>query len=69
MEADEEQESEHKGETEQNFSLFNATYKKTLAMVVCDVQKMECMIHRCHKCPTYTAQREYVELKFQEYDI
>ena len=55
MEADEEQESEHKGETEQNFSLFNATYKKTLAMVVCDVQKMECMIHRCHKYPTYTA--------------
>ena len=22
-----------------------------------------------HKCPTYTALREYVELKFQEYDI
>ena len=40
-----------------------------LAMVVCDVQKMECMDHRCHKCPTYTALREYVELKFQEYDI
>ena len=40
-----------------------------LAMVVCDVQKMECMVHRCHKCPTYTALREYVELKFQGYDI
>ena len=69
MEADEEQEYEHKGETEQNFSLFNATYKNMLAMVVCNVQKMECMVHRCHKCPTYTALREYVELKFQEYDI
>ena len=30
---------------------------------------MECMVHRRHKCPTYTALREYVELKFQEYDI
>ena len=28
MESDEEQEYEHKGETEQNFSFFNATYKK-----------------------------------------
>ena len=52
MEADEEQEYEQKGETEQNFSLFNATYKNMLAMVVCNVQKMECMVHRCHKCPT-----------------
>ena len=69
MEADEEQEYEQKSETEQNFSLFNATYKNMLAMVVCNVQKMECMVNRCHKCPTYTALREYVELKFQEYDI
>ena len=69
IEADKEQEYEHKGGTEQNFSLFNATYKNMLAMAVCDVQKMECMVHRCHKCPTYTALREYVELKFQEYDI
>ena len=69
MEADKEKEYEHKGETEQNFSLFNATYKNMLAMVVCNVQKMECMVHWCHKCPTYTALREYVELKFQEYDI
>ena len=69
MEADEEQECEHKDETEQNFSLFNAAYKNMIAMVVCDVQKMECMVHRCHKCPTYTALREYVELKFQEYNI
>ena len=40
-----------------------------LAMAVCDVQKMECMVHRCHKCPICTTSREYVELKFQEYDI
>ena len=63
MEADKEQEYEHKDETEQNFS-FNVTYKNMLAMVVCDVQKMECMVHRCHKCPTDTVLREYVELKF-----
>ena len=69
MEADKEQEYEHKDETEQNFPLFNVTYKNMLAMVVYNVQKMECMVHRCHKCPTYTVLREYVELKFQEYDI
>ena len=40
-----------------------------LAMVVCDVQKMDCMVHRCQKCPTYTASTEYDELKFQEYYI
>ena len=60
------QEYEYKDETEENFSLFNVAYKNMLAMVVCDVQKMECMIHQCHKCPTYTALREYVESKFQE---
>ena len=38
-------------------------------MVMCNVQKMECMVHQCQKCPTYTALTEYVELKFQEYDI
>ena len=38
-------------------------------MVVCDVHKMECMVHRCNKFSAYTALREYVELKFQEYDI
>ena len=68
MEADKEQDYECRDEIEQNFSLFNITYKNMLAMVVCDVQKMECMVHRCHKCPTYTALREYAELKFQEYD-
>ena len=50
MEADEEQQYEHKEETDENFSLFNVTYKNMLAMVVCDVQKIECMVH---KCPTY----------------
>ena len=69
LKPDEEEDCEHKNETEQNFSLFNVTYKNILAMVVCDVQKMDCMVHRCHKCPTYTALREYDELKFQEYDI
>ena len=69
MEADKEQEYEHKDETEQNFSLFNATYKNMLTIVVCDVQKMEFMGQRCHKKPknpTYTVLQEYVELKFQE---
>ena len=40
-----------------------------LAMVKCNVQKMECMVHRCHKYPIYTALREYLESKFQKYVI
>ena len=39
-----------------------------LAMVVCDVQETECLIHYCRKCPTYTALREHVESKSHEYD-
>ena len=69
MEADKEQEYEHKDETEQKFSLFNETYKNMLTTIVCDVQKMDCMVDRCHKCSTYTVLREYVELKFQQYNI
>ena len=38
-------------------------------MVVCDVQEMECMVHRCDNCPTYTALQEYVKFKFHEYEI
>ena len=69
MEAARKQEYEHKDEIEQNFSLFNVTYKNMLAVVVCDVQKLECMLHWYHKCPTYLALRENVELKFQDNDI
>ena len=57
MEADKEQDYECRDEIEQNFSLFNITYKNMLAMVVCDVQKMECMVHQCHKCKTYSIER------------
>ena len=46
MEADKEQEYEHKGGTEQNFSLFNATYKNMLAMAVCDVTNAQHAQHR-----------------------
>ena len=40
-----------------------------LAMVKCNVQKMKCMVHQCHKYPIYTALREYLESKFQKYAI
>ena len=59
--ADEEQENELEDETEETFTLFNVTYKNILAMVVCNVRKMECMVYWCHKWPTYTALKEYVE--------
>ena len=37
-----------------------------LAMVLCNVQKIECMFHWRDNCLTYAALREYVELKFEE---
>ena len=57
MEADKEKEYECRDETEQNFLLFNITYKNVLAMVACNVQKMECMVHQCHKWKTYSIER------------
>ena len=58
IEAGDEQEYGHKDETEQNFSLFNVTYKNMLAIVVW-----------CTENGVHGSLRKYVELKFQEYDI
>ena len=38
-------------------------------MVVCDVENMECMVHRCENCPGFKALQSYLENKFEEYKI
>ena len=38
-------------------------------MIVCDIENLECMVHRCKKCPGYQNLQSFVEKKFEEYDI
>ena len=38
-------------------------------MIVCDIDNMECMIHKCEKCPGFAALQTFVDEKFPEYDI
>ena len=54
---------------EEDFTLYSTTYKDMLGIVVCDTEKMECMVHRCDSCPTYTALRDYIVSKFEEFEI
>ena len=63
-EAYEEQEDEHGDEIEEDFTLFNITYKDMLVKVVCDAQKMECMVHWFDKCP-HTQHWEKCGIKIQ----
>ena len=58
-----------KYDEDKDFSLHNITYKELLDMVVCDSEKMECMVHRCDKCPTFTALETFLKSKLEEYEI
>ena len=37
--------------------------------IVCDIENIECMIHRCENCPGYDALHEYLENTFQQHDF
>jgi hypothetical protein len=56
-------------EHHEEFSLINTTYKDLMAMIVCDTEKLECMVHRCDSCATSSSLREHVTSKFEEYEI
>ena len=58
-----------KYDEDKDFSLYNITYKELLDMVVCDSEKMECMVHCCDKCPTFTALETFLKSKLEEYEI
>ena len=53
----------------EDFSSYNVTYRDLLQVTVCDTENMECMIHRCESCPTYTALQSYLETKLEDYEI
>ena len=46
-----------------------SSYKELMQLAMCDTEKMECMVHRCDSCPTYTAVQGYIESKLEEYEI
>ena len=48
---------------------FDSDYKDLMKMIVCDIENLECMVHRCEKCPGYQNLQSFVEKKFEEYDI
>ena len=65
-------EREYNGNDElekEDFSSYNVTYKDLLQVAVCDTENMECMIHRCESCPTYSALQSYLETKLEDYEI
>ena len=38
-------------------------YKKMMQMIVCDTYNMECMVHRCEKCPGFNNLHAHLEGK------
>ena len=48
---------------------FEIDYKTLLKQVVCDTDNMECMVHRCEKCPGYKSLELYLQRKLEELEI
>ena len=40
-----------------------------MKIIVCDIENMECMVHRCENCPCSDALHTYLQKKFKEYDV
>ena len=56
-------------EQQEQFPLINSTYKDMMSLMVCDTDKLECMVHRCENCPTSSSLRQHITAKFEEYEI
>ena len=48
---------------------FKVTYRDFMKTIVCDIENMECMVHKCENCPGSDALHTYLQKKFQEYDV
>ena len=44
-------------------------YKDLMAKVVCNVDVMECMVHRCESCPGYKSLEQFIVGKVEELEI
>ena len=60
---------ENPEEQQEEFPLINTTYKDMISMIVCDAEKLECMVHRCDDCATSSSLHEHVTAKLEEYEI
>ena len=48
---------------------FKVTYRDLMKIIVCDIENMECMVHKCENCPGSDALHTYLQKKFKEYDV
>ena len=48
---------------------FKVTYRDLMKIFVCDIENMECMVHKCENCPGSDALHTYLQKKFKEYDV
>ena len=48
---------------------FTCTYTNLMKMVVCDVQRNECMVHRCSECPRTKPLRDFVTAELYRLEI
>ena len=40
-----------------------------MKIIVCDIENMECMVHKCENCPGSDALHIYLQKKFKEYHV
>ena len=62
-------EKENLEEDNQGLQTFNIDYKTLMQIIVCDIECLECMVHRCEKCPGYNNLESFITGKFAEFEI
>ena len=64
------QKKEENNEEHTDIPKFKVDYKDLMKKIVCDVDNMECMVHRCEKCSGgYEKLQTYIEATLEEYGI
>ena len=48
---------------------FDLSYQDLMQKIVCDVKSLECMVHRCEKCPGYNALKSFIAKKFNDFEF
>ena len=57
------------GGAEEEDKRFNVTYKDLMSKIVCDMDKLECMVHRCEDCPGFEALKTYLVQLFEKHEF
>ena len=64
--------NEHDEEDDSNIEMLqniDIDYKQLMQIIVCDINSMECMVHRCEKCPSFGNLQKYLEEKFSSFEF